>query len=102
MQYITSRKKILCEILIFSPNIMVFKTNFRPKFKVISKKKDRRLGSASDIAVPAGGQGGNCPPKFPRFGQNSNFSGSDKKIFGQSQEFQGIDIDQLQKISYQI
>ena len=27
-------------------------------------------------------RGGNFPPKFPSFGQNSNFSGSDKKIFG--------------------
>ena len=70
-----------------------------------------RLG----IAVPAEGAGGSFPFKFPRFGQNSNFSGSDKKIFGQehnfsenfgqsnekfgqSQEFQGIDIDQLRKL----
>ena len=34
------------------------------------------------IVVPGGGIGGNCPPNFSKFGQISNFSGSDKKIFG--------------------
>ena len=43
MQYFTGRKKILREILIFSPNIMVFKTNIRSTFKVISKKEGYHL-----------------------------------------------------------
>ena len=41
----------------------------------------------SSITVPGGGQGGNCPPKFPRFGQNSNFSGSNKKYLGEARIF---------------
>ena len=47
MQYtrITNRKKILGEILISNPNIIVFKTNFRPRLKVISKKKGHHLKS---------------------------------------------------------
>ena len=43
MQYFTSGKKILCKILIFNPNIMVFKTNIRSRFKMISKKKGYHL-----------------------------------------------------------
>ena len=39
--------------------------------------------------VPSGGQ---LPPKFAKFGQNSNFSSSDKKIFEQNQNFPGSDI----------
>ena len=39
MHYISGRKRILCEILIFNANIMVFKNHFRPRFKIISKKK---------------------------------------------------------------
>ena len=41
------------------------------------------------IAVPAGGAGGQLPPKFRRFGQNQNFSGSDndqKNILCQMQK----------------
>ena len=37
MHNISAGKRILCEILIFSANIMVFKNHFRPRFKVISK-----------------------------------------------------------------
>ena len=44
-------------------------------------------------AEPSGGQGDNCSLKFPKFGQNSNFSGSEKKniwakpeVFGQKYE----------------
>ena len=50
------------------------------------------------IALPAGGGEENCPPKFPRFGQNSNFSGSDKKIFGQEYNFLGSDMKNLGKV----
>ena len=39
MHYFIGRKKILREILSFSPIIMVFKINFHPRFKVTSKKK---------------------------------------------------------------
>ena len=52
----------------------------------------------TSIAVLAGGAGGNCPLKFPRFGQNSNFSGSDKKIFGQEHNFSGSDMKNLGKV----
>ena len=69
-------------------------------------------GIIIDIAAPGDGAGYNCPPKFQRFGQNSNFLVSDKKIFeqnqnflvqryekfGRSQEFYGSDDDQLQQI----
>ena len=43
MHFISGRKKILCEIQIFSANVMVFKNNFRPTFKVISKQKRSSL-----------------------------------------------------------
>ena len=45
------------------------------------------------------GQGGQLPPKFPKFGQNHNFSGSDKEIYGQNQNFLGNDKKNLGKIS---
>ena len=51
MQYFTGRKKFLYKILIFSPNIMVFKTNFCPRFKVISKNKDHHLKSFPSNAL---------------------------------------------------
>ena len=51
MQYFTGRKKILCEILIFSPNVMVFKTNFHLRFIVISKKKGHHLKSLPGNAL---------------------------------------------------
>ena len=51
------------------------------------------------IAVPGGGQKGNCPPKFLKFGRNSNFSASDKKIFGQNQNSSGSDMNNLSKVT---
>ena len=51
------------------------------------------------IVVPSGGAGGQFPPKFLRFGQNLNFSGSDKKIFGQNQNFSGSDMKNLGKVT---
>ena len=42
--------------------------------------------------------GGQLPPKFPKFGQNSNVSGSDKKIFGQNKNFSGSDMKNLGKV----
>ena len=56
-----------------------------------------QFSSFSKIAIPAGGQGA-IAPKFSRFGQNSNFSGSDKKIFGQNQNFSSIDMKNLGKV----
>ena len=41
---------------------------------------------------------GQLPPKFPRFGQNSNFSGSDKKIFGKNQNFLGSDMKNFGRV----
>ena len=38
------------------------------------------------------------PPKIPRFGQNSNFVRSDKKIFGRNQNFSGSDMKILGKV----
>ena len=35
------------------------------------------------------------PGRFQKFGQNSNFSGSDKKRFGQYQNFSGSDMKNL-------
>ena len=43
MQYFTGRKKYLCEIVTFSRNIMVIKTNLRPRFLLISLKKGHHL-----------------------------------------------------------
>ena len=45
-----------------------------------------------------GGKRGQLPPKFPRFGQNLNFSGSDKKIFGQNHNFSGSNTRNLGKV----
>ena len=39
MQYFTGRKKFFCEIVIFSRYVMVIKTNFHPRFLLISLKK---------------------------------------------------------------
>ena len=36
--------------------------------------------------------------KFPRVEQNSNFSGSDRKIFGQDHNFSGSDMKNLGKV----
>ena len=44
------------------------------------------------------GPGGQLAPKFPRFGQNSNFSDSDKKVFGQDYNFSGSDMKNLGKV----
>ena len=54
------------------------------------RKKYKTDKGAAVIAVPAGGAGGNCPPKFPRFGQNSNFSGSDMKNLGKVRSFRAL------------
>ena len=50
------------------------------------------------IAVSGGGKRGNFSSKFPKFGQNYDFSGSDIKNLGKNQKFSGSDNDQLQKI----
>ena len=39
------------------------------------------------IAVPGGGAGEQLPPKFSRFGQNSNFSVSDMKNLDKVRNF---------------
>ena len=62
------------------------------------KKKKLKEVASKCIAVPSGGAGGQLTPKFPRFGQNSNISGSDRKIFGQNHNFSGCDIKNLGKV----
>ena len=53
-----------------------------------SKTSGNLLGRGLvNIAVPAGGEGGQLPSKFPRFGQNSNFSGKIKIQIGQNTFF---------------
>ena len=49
-------------------------------YDYLSSKTSRNLLGRGlvNIAVPAGGKGGQFSPKFPRFGQNSNFSGKIK------------------------
>ena len=49
------------------------------------------------IAVPAGGQGA-ISPQVSKIWAKFKFFEQRYKKFGQSQEFQGIDIDQLQKL----
>ena len=43
MQYFTLRKKFWCEIVTFSHNVMVIKTNFCLRFLLISLKKGHHL-----------------------------------------------------------
>ena len=39
MQYFTGRKNFWCEVVTFSCNVLVIKTNFCPRFLLISLKK---------------------------------------------------------------
>ena len=60
--------------------------------------KTKNLPSATHIPVPGGEAGEQFPPKFPKFGKMSNFSGSDKKVFWQNQNFSSSDMKNLGKV----